>query len=128
MKFLGKPKNPTGSGGPAGGSGGGGGGKNGKEWWQEFLESNQQNILLMTGTGFVMAYLLMRSQTPMKEINWQEFRMNYLERGEVDKVVISNKSLAKVYLKSDPSVVSVNVIVFYYMLEEAVTEGMETLW
>lgn len=58
-----------------------------------------------------MAYLLMKSQTPMKEINWQEFRMNYLERGEVDKVVISNKTLAKVYLKSDPAVVSMWFVV-----------------
>merc|ERR1712048_163060 len=39
----------------------------------------------------------------MREINWQDFRINYLERGEVDHVVISNKSMAKVYLKSDPA-------------------------
>lgn len=93
----GKNKNPAGSGGRPGGK------KDGKEYWQEFIEQNQQNILILTGTGFFAAYLLMRSTTPSKEINWQEFRRSYLEKGEVDRVVISNKSVAKVYLKSDPS-------------------------
>ena len=98
--FSGKNKNPAGSGGGSGGK------KNGKDWWQEFIESNQQNILLVTGASFLTAYLLMRSSTPTKEINLQEFRRSYLEKGEVDRIVISNKSLAKVYLKSDPANVS----------------------
>lgn len=93
----GKNKNPAGSGGGSGGK------KNGKDWWQEFIESNQQNILLVTGASFLTAYLLMRSSTPTKEINLQEFRRSYLEKGEVDRIVISNKSVAKVYLKSDPA-------------------------
>ena len=98
--FSGKNKNPAGSGGGSGGK------KNGKDWWQEFIESNQQNILLVTGASFLTAYLLMRSSTPTKEINLQEFRRSYLEKGEVDRIVISNKSVAKVYLKSDPENVS----------------------
>lgn len=98
--LLGRNKNPAGSGGGPGGK------KNGKEWWQEFIEANQQNILLVTGASFLTAYLFMRSSTPTKEINLQEFRRSYLEKGEVDRIVISNKSIAKVYLKSDPANVS----------------------
>lgn len=91
----GKHKNPAGS--------GPGGKKDGKEWWQDFFEKNQQNILLISGSALLGSYLLMRSATPAKEINWQEFRMGYLEKGEVDRVLIANKSTARVYLKGDPS-------------------------
>ncbi len=35
-----------------------------------------------------------------REINWQEFRLNYLEAGKVDKLVVSNKNTVRVYLKS----------------------------
>lgn len=34
------------------------------------------------------------------EISWQTFKREYLEPGRVEKVVISNKSVAKVYVKS----------------------------
>ena len=93
----GTSKKPAGTGGRPGGK------KDGKEWWQEFFEANQQNILLITGTTVFAGYLLMRSSIPSKEINWQVFRMNYLEKGEVDRIAIVNKSVAKIYLKSDPS-------------------------
>jgi len=89
-------KKPSGS----SNSGGSGGGKKGKEWWQE--EENKR-LLIMTASGLLAMYLLSGSSSSMREINWQDFRINYLERGEVDHVVITNKSLAKVYLKSDPA-------------------------
>ena len=60
----------------------------------------------MTGSGLLVMYLLSGPSNSLREINWQDFRVNYLERGEVDHVVISNKSLAKVFLKSDPANVS----------------------
>jgi len=96
-------KKPSGSGGPNKNTSGssGGGGKKGKEWWQD--EENKR-LLIMTGSGLLAMYFLsMGSGASLREINWQDFRINYLERGEVDHVVISNKSLAKVYLKSDPA-------------------------
>lgn len=93
----GKPKNPAGSGGGSGGK------KDGKEWWQEFLEANQQNIMLFSGAALFGSYIIMRSSSPSKEINWQEFRIGYLEKGEVDRVVIANKSTARIYLKGNPT-------------------------
>jgi FtsH Extracellular. len=94
-------------------TGGSSGGKNksGKEWWQE--EENKR-LLLMTGSGLLVMYLLSGPSNSMREINWQDFRINYLERGEVDHVVISNKSLAKIYLKSDPANVSLltNLLIY----------------
>ena len=94
----------------------GGGGKKGKEWWQD--EENKR-LLIMTGSGLLAMYFLsMGSGASLREINWQDFRINYLERGEVDHVVISNKSLAKVYLKSDPANVSllnnVYIMIFFF--------------
>ncbi|EDO40553.1 predicted protein [Nematostella vectensis] len=44
----------------------------------------------------------MNSGPPTREINWQEFRTNYLEKGDVEKLIVSNKSQVKVYPKSDP--------------------------
>ena len=65
----------------------------------------------MTASGLLAMYLLSGPSSSMREINWQDFRINYLERGEVDHVVITNKSLAKVYLKSDPA--NVRKIIFF---------------
>ena len=67
-----------------GGSSGGSGGKKGPNpWWQSFYETYQQQIWLAVGLSFGAGYLLMSSGTPVREINWQEFRTNYLEKGDV---------------------------------------------
>ena len=71
---------------------------------------------MLTGSGLAAMYFLsLGSGGSLREINWQDFRINYLERGEVDHVVISNKSVAKVYLKSDPANVCFIFIVIYYL-------------
>jgi AFG3 family protein len=70
----------------SGGSSGPGNGKNpggNKQWWQSFFENYQQQIWLATGLALGAGYLLMYSGMPVREINWQEFRTNYLEKGDV---------------------------------------------
>jgi len=51
-------------------------------------------VILGTFTGFMV------TSDTSREINWQEFRLNYLETGKVDKLVVSNKNTVRVYLKS----------------------------
>eukprot|EP01135_Chromosphaera_perkinsii_P005103 Nk52_evm14s316 gene=Nk52_evmTU14s316 len=81
-------KNPlSGMGGSGSGAGGAG------------VPNASRNYLMMAIFGMVGLYLYMNSGRPVKETNWQEFRINYLEKGEVDKVVVANKATAKVYLR-----------------------------
>ena len=52
-------------------------------------------------TAAFTAYLLYRLVIPaenLKEITWQEFRTYYLEKGLVEKLVVTNQSQVKVYL------------------------------
>lgn len=90
---------------PAGNGRQGGSGKGGKDWWKEIMD-NQQTILIGLAVAAGAGWLLFGNTSSVKEINWQEFRTNYLERGEVDRLVVSNKSSVKIYLKSDPTTVS----------------------
>ncbi|KXJ24312.1 AFG3-like protein 2 [Exaiptasia diaphana] len=80
--------------------GGTSGGKKPKPWWDSFYEAYQQQIWLAVGLSLGTGYLLMSSGTPTREINWQEFRTNYLEKGDVEKLIVSNKSQVKVYTKN----------------------------
>ena len=90
-------------------SGGSGGGKGGKDWWKELLD-NQQSILISIAVAAGAGYFLLGGSSSTKEINWQEFRTNYLDRGDVDRLVVSNKSTVKVYLRSDPTTVSFKIL------------------
>ena len=73
--------------GPSGGnsSGGSSGKPPGSEWWRDLLE-NQQQVLIALALAAGMAFLLLKSGKENREINWQEFRTNYLEKGEVSLV------------------------------------------
>ncbi len=82
-----------------------GDGKGGRDWWKEIMD-NQQSILIGLAVAAGAGWLLFGNAPSVREINWQEFRTNYLERGEVDRLVVSNKSNVKVYLKNDPTIVS----------------------
>lgn len=89
-----------------GDDGGGGGGSSGKppgdDWWKNLIENNPQ-ALIGGAVAAVLALLFLMSERDTREINWQEFRTKYLERGEVEKLVVSNQSLVKVFLKNDPN-------------------------
>ena len=80
------PGKPSGS--PSSSSGGGGGKKGGKEWWQYWMENPQNQLWLAIGVSVGAAWMLLSSGQQSREINWQEFRTSYLEKGEVNKVKI----------------------------------------
>jgi len=92
----------TGGGKPGSGGSSGGDGKGGKDWWKEILE-NQQNLLIGAAALAGASYFLLAGPNSSKEINWQEFRVNYLDRGDVDHLVVSNRSTVRVYLRNDPT-------------------------
>lgn len=93
--------------GSSGGDSGEGGGDNkppGGDWWKNFREINPQGFAIGVALAAVGALLFMNAAgMESREINWQEFRTKYLERGEVDKLVVSNQTLVKVFLKNDPN-------------------------
>lgn len=83
----------------AGGGAGGGGGK--PDFPGGFPEGPWRNLsftvlLVLTGGSLLMA----GSDTkPGREISWQEFQSQLLETGMVDRIVITNKNMAKVQLR-----------------------------
>lgn len=50
-----------------------------------------------------LGYWLTQSNDRSRQINWQEFRVNYLEKGEVDHLQVVNRSVVRVFLKRDSS-------------------------
>jgi len=90
------------------GSGGSGGG--GKKKGPEGQETFEELIALMMSpkhrlvTGGVLATLglgavmMATGGPPKREINWQEFRTGVLANGQVERIEIINKQVAKVYL------------------------------
>ncbi|KAL8148140.1 hypothetical protein AgCh_005475 [Apium graveolens] len=67
--------------------------------FQESMKHNQNVVTAILFIGFVLASLFM-SPREQKQISFQEFRNKLLEPGLVDHIVVSNKSVAKVYVKS----------------------------
>ena len=82
------PGKPSGSPSSSSGGGWGGGKKGGKEWWQYWMENPQNQLWLAIGVSVGAAWMLLSSGQQSREINWQEFRTSYLEKGEVNKVKI----------------------------------------
>ena len=79
------------------GSSGGGGKKN------EPDPDAQSNFALITGvTTFVGLYIAL-SQKTGTEISWREFSTSLLESGEIDRVIIANKTTARVVMKNGTS-------------------------
>lgn len=81
-------------GGGGGGPGGGGPGGPGMDAGQRLLAS----ILGLTALG-----LLLSGEPGGKEISWQEFVTQMLESGEVERIIVSNKNVAKVVLRRPDS-------------------------
>ncbi|XP_022860563.1 ATP-dependent zinc metalloprotease FTSH 10, mitochondrial-like isoform X1 [Olea europaea var. sylvestris] len=70
--------------------------------FRETFMKNLQNIFApILVIGFILSAI---SSTPHeeKQINFQEFKNKLLEPGLVDHIVVSNKSVAKVYVRSSP--------------------------
>uniref|UniRef100_A0A0D9V7P1 AAA+ ATPase domain-containing protein n=1 Tax=Leersia perrieri TaxID=77586 RepID=A0A0D9V7P1_9ORYZ len=76
----------------------------GDQW--NFLESIKQFKDMLTPLFSVVLLLLCVLPFPSseQEISFQEFKNKLLEPGMVDHIVVSNKSLAKVYVRSSPSI------------------------
>ncbi|XP_006349497.1 ATP-dependent zinc metalloprotease FTSH 10, mitochondrial-like isoform X1 [Solanum tuberosum] len=67
---------------------------------QENFMKQYQNILTpLLFIGFILSSTLF-SPREQKEISFQEFKNNLLEPGLVDRIVVTNKSVAKVYVRS----------------------------
>eukprot|EP00042_Codosiga_hollandica_P041219 m.365878 g.365878 ORF g.365878 m.365878 type:complete len:795 (+) comp56061_c0_seq2:44-2428(+) len=68
--------------------------------------SDPGNVPLFIGLGiggFLTGRLMSSDGQAEREITWQEFRTNYLETAQVEKVVVVNKSIARVHLKDQTS-------------------------
>ncbi|XP_078446836.1 ATP-dependent zinc metalloprotease FTSH 8, mitochondrial-like [Wolffia australiana] len=53
---------------------------------------------------FALLFSSFSSSSDQKEISFQEFKNKLLEAGLVDRIVVSNRSVAKVYVRSTPKV------------------------
>ena len=64
---------------------------NGKEWWRDIYENPQQYMWLGIAASVGAGWLMLSSTGYSREINWQEFRTNYLAKGEVIFIKTSRK-------------------------------------
>uniref|UniRef100_A0A0E0PNI5 AAA+ ATPase domain-containing protein n=1 Tax=Oryza rufipogon TaxID=4529 RepID=A0A0E0PNI5_ORYRU len=73
------------------------------QWnFQETASKQLQNFLAPLLFLGLMLSSLSSSSSDQKEISFQEFKNKLLEPGLVDRIVVSNKSVAKVYVRSSP--------------------------
>jgi AFG3 family protein len=75
-----------------------GGNKGGGQWSKDPDDNVRVLAILALAAG---AYVLMGStkSTNGQEISWQEFRKQLLESGEIDRLIVTNKNLAKVVMR-----------------------------
>ncbi|KAL0451139.1 UNVERIFIED_CONTAM: ATP-dependent zinc metalloprotease FTSH 8, mitochondrial [Sesamum latifolium] len=72
----------------------------GEQWNNPEMTKQLQNfVTLLLLIGFVLTSMFM-SPHDQKQISFQELKNKLLEPGLVDHIVVSNKSVAKVYLRS----------------------------
>lgn len=66
----------------------------------EFKFDGQKWGWVPVGLAVAVGYMLTRNNTT-RHISWQEFRTQYLERGEVDRLQVMNRNVVRVYLRRD---------------------------
>ncbi|KAG1474532.1 hypothetical protein G6F56_000308 [Rhizopus delemar] len=66
------------------------------------------NAVLGTALGTWLMYKLTSDTESSKEITWQGFRSQLLDKGLVDKLVVLNKNRVRVYLRPEASTLGVN--------------------
>lgn len=59
-----------------------GGGGSGNDWWNNLWQPPNRNWILVGCAAGVLGMLSLYNSS-LKEITWQEFRVKYLEQGEV---------------------------------------------
>ena len=108
----GAKSNTEGSGGGKGGAGGSGKGSGGKndggpatigELFTQMVNNPQFNQVLALVSLASLVALFYGSATDAREISFQEFKTSLLEQGLVDRVEVSNKTQAKVYVHATPA-------------------------
>lgn len=94
---------------PKGSSGGGGGG--GRKPKKEIKAEFGMGQIVATGAMslFLLYSLLKDNNLSGHEINWQEFQSQLLASGEVERLVVTNKQLATVYMRRGSSAASPKV-------------------
>ncbi|CAN4080673.1 unnamed protein product [Withania somnifera] len=70
---------------------------------ENFVKINFNILPPLLFVGFILSSILM-SPREQQEISFQEFKNKLLEAGLVDKIVVTNKSVAKVYVRSSTPV------------------------
>jgi AFG3 family protein len=87
-----------------GGKGGGGGGKKGGGKKGDEGGPSMNQHFITAGLGLMLLSTLYGGPNNGQEINWQEFKTHLLESGEVDRIIIVNKTVAKVILRRSGTV------------------------
>ncbi|KAH7838843.1 hypothetical protein Vadar_031861 [Vaccinium darrowii] len=71
--------------------------------FKEFIRKHYQTLMIpILVIGLVLSSLSLGPRD-LQQISFQEFRNKLLEPGLVDHIVVSNKSVAKVYVRSSPN-------------------------
>ncbi|KAG6475722.1 hypothetical protein ZIOFF_064951 [Zingiber officinale] len=70
---------------------------------EDFMKQIQNFVAPLLFIGLLLSSFSTGS-FEQKEISFQEFKNKLLERGLVDHIVVSNKSVAKVYVRSTPQI------------------------
>ncbi|KAK6935832.1 AAA ATPase, AAA+ lid domain [Dillenia turbinata] len=70
--------------------------------FQETFMKQFQNLIVPLVVLGLIFLSLSNSPREQQQISFQEFKNKLLERGYVDHIVVSNKSVAKVYVRSSP--------------------------
>ncbi|KAG5583867.1 hypothetical protein H5410_044301 [Solanum commersonii] len=65
---------------------------------ENFIKLNYNLLAPLLFIGFILSSILM-SPREQQEISFQEFKNKLLEAGLVDRIVVTNKSVAKVYVR-----------------------------
>ena len=68
-------------------------------------------------------YMLTRPSAVSRHISWQEFRINHLEKGDVERLEVVNRGIVRVYLRRDYGTSSpgVRLLVVMLWIADAVT-------
>jgi len=73
-------------------SGGGGGGPDNS--------NTSRTLWILAGAGLLSAFLLEDSIKTGREISWHDFQKQLLESGQVDRIIVTNKNIARVVMRS----------------------------
>ena len=69
----------------------------------EFKFDGQKWGWVPVGLAVLAGYILSRGSNT-RHISWQEFRTQYLERGEVERLQVVDRNVVRVYLRNDASI------------------------